>query len=274
MSLEVGTGKAVASARRLEILRRGRKDIEFFCQVVLGVTPHPGQLKWLTEANATINALATSNRWGKTFVIPARHYHRCIYKIGAEQKYLDDDGKVDVRKFLRTKYQTVHTGGEWETAALVFEESHKLLNESPLLRSFLTAWPRSKPPHIDFTNGARWKFRTLGHDASGIDGNSFYLISVDEAGWIAGLEEKMRNVIRVRVADVGGVIDIVGTFKPGISKDFYKICVRAAVHTGEQLGFDHREDTTESGAGLDASIRRYLREYGIELDEYKEAIAG
>jgi len=274
MGLEVGSGKAGQSDRLLEALKRGRKDIEFFCKVFLGVNPHPGQLKWLLNAEATINALATSNRWGKTFVAPARHYHRCIYKIGAEPRYMDDDGKVDIKKFRRTKYQTVHTGGEWETAALVFEESHKLLNESQYLQAFVKAAPRSKPPHIDFTNGAKWKFRTLGHDASGIDGNSFYLISIDEAGWINDLDEKMRNVIRVRVADVRGVIDIVGTFKPGISKDFYKLCVRAAVHTGAELGFDHREDTTESGGGLDSSIKRYLKDYGINLDEYAEALAG
>jgi hypothetical protein len=272
------TAGPVDSARRadagLEALRRGRSDIQFFAHVFLGCRLHDGQLRWMTDAEATVNALATANRYGKTFLIPARHYHRCMYKIGAEDKYTRPDGTVDPVRFRKTKYHTVHTAGDWETASLVFEEAHKLLNENPHLRAMLTGWPRSKPPHIDFASGARWKFRTLGYDASGIDGNSFYYISIDEAGWIADLEEKMRNVIRVRVADVQGIIDIVGTFKPGVSKDFYKICVRASVHTGTEISFDHREDTADEGLGYASGVERYCREYGIALDELADAAAG
>lgn len=276
MGLQLGTGKARKTNLLLEALQRGRKDIQFFSYTFLGNTLHDGQLEWCQEAEATINALATANRYGKTFLLPARHYHRCTYKIGAESKYLAVDGSVDTKKFLKTKYHTVHTAGSWETASLVFEEAHKLKNQSKPLDALISAAPRALPPHIKFVNGSVWKFRTLGHDASGIDGNSFYYISIDEAGWIDDLEEKMRNVIRVRVADVQGCIDIVGTFKPGISKDFYKICTRASVYTGTEIGFDHKdgvEDSTTT-AGLHAAITTYLAEFGIDLSEYGDAIGG
>lgn len=257
-------------------LQRGREDHQFFSQVFLNRTLHDGQLEYVTNANATVNCLATANRYGKTTLLSHRHFHKNIYKTGGESRYIDESGVIDAAKYTRLRFNTVHTSALWETTALVWDEAHKLINENPRLAAFVKDAPRSKPPHIDFIHGARWKFRTLGHNAEGIDGNSFYLISIDEAGWIDNLEEMMANVLRVRVADVQGQVDIVGTFKPGVSKDFYKFCVRASAYTGIGLGFDHRDTAAEETANetLDGSIRRYLGEYGINLDEYAEALGG
>lgn len=278
MSLHVGTGLAAESNDLLVALSRGRGDREFFSDFFLGRRHHPGQLRWVENADATVNCLATSNRWGKTTVVVDGHYHANIYKTGAEDRYLDPvTGKLDLGKFQRVRYNTIHTADLWETAALVWDDARKIRNENPRIDAFVKAAPESKPPHIDFINGARWKFRTLGHDASGIDGHSFYLVTLDEAGWIDKLEEKMQNVIRVRIADVRGRIWLVGTFKPGVSKDFYKHCVRASAYTGAALGFDHRTEETAEGEDsetLDSSIRKYLREYGIDLDEYRDALGG
>jgi hypothetical protein len=272
----VSTGKATEADKALDALARGREDHQFFSRIFLNRTLHDGQLEYVSHADATVNVLATANRYGKTTLLSHRHFHSCIYKIGGEPKYLDAEGAMDVDKLVRLRYNTVHTAGGWETTALVWDEAHKIMGESRMLDAFIKDKPKSKPPHIEFIHGARWKFRTLGHNAEGVDGNSFYLISIDEAGWIENLETMMQNVLRVRVADVQGMIDIVGTFKPGVSKDFYKFAVRASAHTGKGLGFDHRdqaEDETQA-QDLDGSIRRYLRDYGIELDEFKEAISG
>ena len=272
----VSTGKASEADRVLEGLARGREDHQFFSRMFLNRTLHDGQLEYVTNANATVNCLATANRYGKTTLLSHRHFHSCIYKIGAEPKYISEDGVIDVDKYTRLRYNTVHTAGGWETAALVWDEAHKIMGESQRLDAFIKDKPRSKPPHIEFIHGARWKFRTLGHNAEGVDGNSFYLISIDEAGWIENLEEMMQNVLRVRVADVQGMVDIVGTFKPGVSKDFYKFAVRASAYTGRGLGFDHRDvaDDETMAESLDVSIRSYLKEYGIDLEEFKEAISG
>jgi hypothetical protein len=273
----VGTGKAAEASAALEALARGRDDHQFFSRAFLNRTLHDGQLEYVENANATVNCLATANRYGKTTLLSHRHFHKCVYKIGGEPRYLLDDGlTMDAKKFARLRYNTIHTGLLWETAALVWDEAHKIINESPRLEAFIKERPKSKPPHIEFIHGSKWKFRTLGHNAEGIDGNSFYHISIDEAGWAENLEEMMQNVIRVRVADVQGTIDIVGTFKPGVSKDFYKFCVRASAYTGRGIGFDHRDDSADEAqsGGLDASIRRYLRQYGIDLDEFADALGG
>jgi len=292
VSLEVGTGKAGEVNTMLEALQRGREDDQFFSDFFLNRRLHDGQLEYVQNANATVNCLATANRYGKTTVLLHVHTKACVYKTGGEPKYAAD-GEVDDLAFFQLRYHTIHTAGDFETAALVWEDAHKIRNESANLRALIKDAPRSKPPHIDFITGSRWKFRTLGYDASGIDGNSFYVITIDEAGWIDGLEKMMGNVIRVRVADVRGVIHLVGTFKPGISKDFYKFCVRASAYTGKGITLDHRSgDQGEEAvaiSSLDLAIKRYLVDYfqgrdvsdelaadlgrlGITPDEYADAV--
>jgi hypothetical protein len=277
MTLQVATGKAGEANTLLESFARGREDIQYFSQAFLGRTLHDAQLKFVTEAEAKINSLATANRWGKTTVLSVRHYHKGIYKTGAEWRYLDETGEFDLDSFTSLKYMTVHTAGEWEQAAYVWEDMLKLLNENQrMLAPFIAASPRSKPPHIKGINGWQTLFRTLGTNASGIDGKSIYYLSIDEAGWINDLDTMMSNVLRIRTADVYGIIDIVGTMKPGISRDFYKISVRASAYTGAGITLDHRTQA-EVDEGVDVSmsesIRRYLREFGIDLDEYKDAVS-
>jgi hypothetical protein len=271
VSLQVSTGRAGQVNELLEAMARGRDDHQFFSRAFLARTLHDGQLEWVENADATVNVLATANRYGKTTVCSHRHYHKNVYKIGGEPRYMRADGTVDQDAFLKLKYHTVHTADLWETAALVWDDARKLKNENALLAAWVAADPATKPPHIDFVHGSRWKFRTLGDDASGIDGNSFYHISLDEAGWVRYLDEKMQNVVRVRVADVKGTIDLVGTFKPGISRDFYKAAVRASSYTGRGISFDHRadEEDVDVEGTLDQSIRKYLREFfgGKDLDQ-------
>lgn len=292
--MHVGTGKASAADTILEALARGREDQQFFSATFLNRTLHDGQLEYVENSEATLNCLATANRYGKTTVLLNIHVHGCTYKTGGEPFYLLPSGETDQKKYLNLKYHTIHTADLWETAALVWDETVKIRGESAFFDALIREAPKSPRPSIEFINGARWKFRTLGDDASGIDGNSFYIISIDEAGWITDLEEKTRNVIRVRVADVRGRIHYVGTFKPGISKDFYKACRRAAAHTGSSISFEHQDDELEESqeAQMASSIRKYLREFftgkridpeselaenlarlGISPDEYLDAVA-
>lgn len=274
MSLEVGTGKAGMVNQLLEGFARGRNDIPFFSEFFCGRKLHDGQVEFVTNGVAKVNTLATANRWGKTTTLFVVHAHAGVYKTGAEYRYVNDDGTVNLDAFTSLKYETVHTAGEWEQAAFVWEDAQKIIAEQPRFAALVSEYPRSKPPFIKGINGWKWMFRTLGYNASNIDGKSIYVLSIDEAGWIENLDEMMRNVLRVRVADVRGRIVIVGTFKPGISRDFYKIAVRASAYTGRAIGFAHQTDEEDSGraSNLDSAIAGYLREFGINLDEYRDAL--
>ncbi len=196
MSLEVGTGMAQEATSLLDAFSRGRRDPQYFCHFFMGRTLHDKQLDFMVNAEAKVNCLATANRWGKTTVLSARHFHRGIYKIGAEWRYVDAaTGAVDMDIFTGLKYETVHTAGEWEQAQMVWEDARKLIGESTSLQAFVSAMPKSKPPYIQGIQGWKWLFRTLGTNASNIDGKSIYLLSIDEAGWIDNLEEMLRNVL-------------------------------------------------------------------------------
>jgi hypothetical protein len=253
-----------------EAFERGRTSDSFFWHFFLLRCPHPGQLHFLENANATTNLLACSNRYGKTTMLAGRHFRKNVYKLGAEQRYLSDDYEFNLDSFLRTRYRTVHTAGEWDQAAEVWEDAQKLINESARLASFVKNVKKSPPYEIEFIHGAKWLFRTLGVRGSGIDGKSFYHLSIDEGGWIVDLESMLHNVLTIRVADVRGQIDIVGTFKPGMAKDFFKLCVRASAKTGVGIGFDHRSDETETtedqGYDLDAAIWAYAKQFGFDLE--------
>ena len=275
MSLEVGTGKAHEVNSLLEAFALGRNDPVYFCHFFMGRMLHDGQADFILNAQAKVNCLATANRWGKTTELTGLHCHAGTYKTGAEFRYMEPDGTLDMDIFTGLKYDTVHTAGEWEQASFVWEDMLKIIAENARMAALVKDFPRSKPPFIRGIAGWKWMFRTLGTNASNIDGKSIYLLTIDEAGWIDNLDEMLRNVLRVRTADVRGRIVIVGTFKPGISRDFYKVCVRASAYTGVRIDFAHGTDE-EGDSGpqtLDTSMQKYLREFGINLDEYRDALA-
>jgi hypothetical protein len=223
-----------------EAIRRS-EDPAFFSHYFCERKLHSGQEEWLNSSEATINVLTTGNRYGKTSTLSIKHLQRCVLKKGAEPRYVFD-GEIDVRAFYGEKYKTIHTAGLWDTAKLVWEDALQMNSDSERLRQLIEQPPpRTLPPEIRFFNGSRWLFRTLGDHGENIDGSSFYYISVDEAGWIRNLEEIMGNVLEVRVGDVRGIIDLVGTMKPGLSRDFYAFARRAAIATGKKINFDHRD---------------------------------
>ena len=230
---------------------RGRYDVPFFSHYFCNRMLHDGQCEYVMNADASINVLATSNRYGKTSVLNVRHVHPCIYKAGAEPEYMVD-GVLDEALFKSTEFKTVHSAGLWDTAKIVWHDVLKTIRLSPRLRPFIAATPKTLPPDITFENGSQILFRTLGDNGEGIDGHSFYHISIDEAGWIKNLRRIMDNVAAIRTADVDGTIDICGTFKPGISIDFYYYARRASIDTGRNITFDHR------------ATRDYYKEFGLE----------
>jgi hypothetical protein len=243
----------------------------------MGRRLHDSQAEFMVNAQAKVNALATANRWGKTTVLTGVHVHAGTYKTGAEYRYMNPDGTIDMDVFTKLKYDTVHTAGEWEQASFVWEDALKIREENVRFAALIKDFPKSQPPYIRGIAGWKWMFRTLGNNASNIDGKSIYVLSIDEAGWIDRLDEMMRNVLRVRTADVQGRIIIVGTFKPGVSRDFYKVCVRASAYTGRRIDFAHSTDDTlamdaNSPINLDSAIRKYLAEFGLDLDEYRDAL--
>ncbi len=252
-------------------VQRGRHDVEFFAYHFCDLRLHPGQLDYLLGSTASINLVLTGNRWGKTTAVGVKHLHCQFYKLGAEPRYTNPDGTIDPRKFRRERYLTVHTAGLYETAEMVWNEVNQLVKNNEHLRPWLeTPLPRSKPHEITFIHNGRWRFRTLGDDGEGIDGNSFYLITIDEAGWEAKIEQIIDNVARMRVADVRGMIDCLGTAKPGTSQGFFNLAVQAQAYLGDERELDHSGSSKPRKDGsrplVDPVIIEYGRQAGYDLE--------
>lgn len=272
---EAGTGAALHD-ELFEALARGREDPCFFADYFCGRKLHDGQAEWVNGANATINLLLTGNRWGKTSVCTIRHLHSCFYKIGAEPRYTTPDGEIDPGAMFRLRYKTIHCAGLYETAEMVYEDMRAIVRDNPKLGSWIVQpIARTKPHAVDFVNGSRWLFRTLGDHGEGIDGNSFYLVTIDEAGWEPKVAQIVDNVARIRVADVRGRLDLVGTAKPGVSQQFFEIALRAQAYLGAHASLDHQPDgdrphggTLEGRRGprLDPIVIGYANAAGIDLE--------
>jgi hypothetical protein len=254
-----------------QAIERGRDDVEFFAYHFCDLRLHSGQVEWLTSANATINLLLTGNRYGKTVSIGVRHLHCQFYKLGAEPRYMNPDGTADRKRFVRERYMTVHTAGLYETAEMVWNELDSLVKNNENLRPWLeTPLPRSKPHEVRFLHNGRWYFRTLGDNGEGIDGKSFYLITIDEAGWEQKIESIIDNVARMRVADVRGMIDCVGTAKPGLSQGFFNLAIKAQAYLGDDRQLDHSGVSKRAADGsrplVDPAVVEYGKRAGYDIE--------
>ena len=248
----------------VEAIMRGRGDVEFFARHYMGMQLHGGQLEWLHEAQARINLLLTGNRWGKTTTMMVAHTHAQFYKLGAEPRYVDADGTVDVSRMARERYYTVHSAGLYDTAKEVWREFASLVKASPDLAVWLeTPLPRSEPHEVNWMHGGRWLFRTLGDNGEGIDGRSFYLVTIDEAGYEKNIQEIIDNVARMRCADVRGRIHAVGTAKPGLSQGFFSLALQAQASLGDRRELDYRSESKPLPVGTRLLVPRELQRYAL-----------
>ena len=140
-----------------------------------------------------MNVLATASRYSKSASIFIRHFHCNFYKLGAEPRYTTPTTGDGRREVDGATLRTIHRLVSGTLAASYGTTLSSASVIAPRLRAFIKDTPRTLPPNIKFQNGSKWKFRTLGDNGEGIDGNSFYLISIDEAGWIRNLRRIMEG---------------------------------------------------------------------------------
>jgi len=187
-----------------------RDDPVLFADIMLAKSPrqkgkeHAGQIRWLTEANASINVLVPGNRFGKSVVEAMRHIHHCVFKIGAQP-----DGRHSWRTM---PYETINVSISADQAGIAMDEAVRLC-ETPQMKPLVKRIYSTPFPRIIFYNGAVFHCRSAHEDGKFIDGHAYRLVSVDEAGWLKNdLKRLMNGVIILRLAG-GGMIDLIGTPK-------------------------------------------------------------
>lgn len=195
-----------------EMYARGQGDYAAFASDFLDVQLHDGQKRWLhTAAWADERMLSASNRWGKTCAAGVKALHDCFYQtrppefaeLTTEYKYLNLSLTIEMSKIA------------WEYA-LKFGLSSKLFRRFILEQEIKTApFPTMAigTPKSQRTNAFRSEYwaRSSAKKAYYILGQNFDRINYDECARDPNGKDILDEVLRMRVADRNGQIDLPST---------------------------------------------------------------
>jgi hypothetical protein len=183
-----------------------------FYREVLEFVPHRGRLNqpgqgqegWLLGATRKENLLVTGNRWGKSTSAAARAIRKCAYQIGWSPE------RAAIMKKKHEKYEYVNIAPTADQAGIVFHKAASML-QGPR-SSWLVREVKMTPfPTIIFANGSRFQARSTAGDGRHLLGHSYDAVNWDEAALEPHFTKILDNVLRMRVADRGGVIDYTST---------------------------------------------------------------
>lgn len=199
-SIQEGRGN-FSEERKKEIaedIRAGKTDFKRFCEKLVGVRVHPGQLDvWSLLNEKDYGTLAAANGWGKTAFYALLVLHATFY--------------MDWAPLRQQQYKSLVMGPELKHALLTHNEIEKLrINRSELqywdedaggdgkMHPFLLASKlipyNTKDQHAAFKwehNGSILLFESAVQKAKSIEGQAFNLIIYDEAR----LEDHLKFIV-------------------------------------------------------------------------------
>jgi hypothetical protein len=293
MRAEASQDAALDPSRLLESefardLARGRWDIPFFATRFLGITPHPGQMRFWEAVLLRDHTgwqpryldidLAAGNRAGKTLAVTVAHFHASFYKHGMRPpRVLSQRSMV---QWNALPYEWYHFGIAQETSELAYIELTRLMqgiheaqvDGCPLTNELggpVCAWDKKYRGEYLWVRihpvfgGANIHYRTTGEKAIGSLGKDMNGISYDEGGFDPYFDFVVSEVLHNRRLSTGGQMWIVGTATEGLTAfadHWYK---------GDPDAPDRKTDAI--------SLRMSTREnvgYGIDPDMFDRLVAG
>lgn len=174
----------------------------------MGVELHQGQIRWLTNSSRSENLLVTGNRWGKSFVCAAKVIHHALYR--PRKLEFDRHGRYRICTASITQDQ----------AGIIFGQVLRFINQSKLLKSLVKSQLRSPYPRLEMSNGAIIEARSTQNRGEYLLGNDYDLFIFDEVAFESEAEYVVEEVIRMRLADREGRLDLVST--PNGKNWFYR----------------------------------------------------
>lgn len=226
-----------------QALAEGRWDIPLFSRDVLGITLHPGQIRF---ADAVIKrsanglsaryltlALSSGNRAGKTLVLAIIVLHSTFYKTGVAVPNYEDEASVLAHQARR--YVWYHFGISIDVAGLLFEEATAILRGihvaqkagCPLVldmgKAVMQVSGNKNLPWLqwhEYLGGGRIEFKTSGEKAIGQLGRDMDGISFDECGFEPNLDFIVNEVLHMRRLSTGGQLILISTPSQGFNQ-FY-----------------------------------------------------
>jgi len=225
-------------------------DIPFFAEKFLDITPHPGQAKWLINSVKPENLLVTGNRWGKSFVEAIKIIHHAMFRY-RDTKY-DRSGK----------YHIVCASITLDQARIIFNTVLRILNSSCRIEGLIKKFTVTPYPRIHLGNGALIEARSTQNRGEYLLGNDYDFFIFDEVAFDADAEYVVNEVIKMRLADRDGKLDLVST--PNGKNWFFRKMKELKEHPDDacvQSG-DSRENKYISHDYLDMQLK-YLSDVRI-----------
>ena len=223
-------------------MARARWDIGFFATRFLGITPHPGQLRfWDAVLMRDMGGwqprylditLAAGNRAGKTLAVTVAHFHATFFKLGMKPpRVLSQRSLV---QWSAMPYEWYHFGIAQETSELAYIEIVRLLqgiheaqaDGCPLTNELggpVAQWDKKYRGEYLWLRlhpvfgGGNIHYRTTGEKAIGSLGKDMNGISYDEGGFDPYFDFVVSEVLHNRRLSTGGQLWIVGTATEGLT---------------------------------------------------------
>lgn len=200
-----------------ECWERGYDNVGNFAEDFLDIPPHPGQRAWwdrvrndgVQKPDAGESCLSCSNRWGKTFSVGIKLLHRAFYQIR------DDRFRFDAQGRLRP-YRAINIAMSLDQAMLAWNYALAAGKNSKKFAQFVVKEVGAPFPRIEISNGRNddnrfiseiWA-RSTAKRAKYLLGKSFNFCNYDEAAFDMDGDEILNQVLRARLFDEGGELDM------------------------------------------------------------------
>lgn len=216
----------------------GRNDPVSFARDFLDFDPHPGQVAWLRRAgdphvkpefriskpHATESTLHAANRWGKTQTIGISLLHRAFYQIRPEKYKFDTSGRLK-------PYVAVNVALSLDQALIGHNYALALAKNSPKFSKFVIDYQGTPFPKLIIGNQAVGKqkivsevwARSTAKGARFLLGKTFNFLTWDEAGFEPEGQEILDGVIRMRLVDQAGDLEMCSS--PNGLNWFSNLCI-------------------------------------------------
>lgn len=210
--------------------RRAVKDIPFFAREFLGIKPHRGQARWLRNSRRAENLLVTGNRWGKSFAEAIKIIHHAVFRI-RDPKY-DRAGK----------YHIVTASITQDQARIIFDTVVRILNSTCYIEGLIKSHAQTPYPHLVLGNGAVIEARSTQRRGQYLLGHDYDFFVFDEVAFEEEADFVVNEVIKMRLADREGKLDLVST--PNGRNWFYRKMKEMKEHP--KISYIQNGDTREN----------------------------
>lgn len=201
-------------------LERGRQDIVFFAYHFLGLSLHPGQIRFMRGAVGNVNVLVPGNRFGKTVILAVRHIWHNFYKIGIKEGDAGEWEKLSYRTVALAPHSNV-LEVDFQVIKQIMSSSFPINKEGEAIKTNhcrlgwyieLDKCRNSAPYFIQFRDNAGIMFASTDGDKGGsVQGRKFGYGSYDEGGRSHHLEYELMSNLLPRFAEMGAQLDIAST---------------------------------------------------------------